>query len=243
MAGALRPTRRAALGFVVAAELSPFAAAAQIAEPNYETARWSNQPAFPTGPLSADPVGRAFRAPKHPGVWPATPLLGPRGPQALSDWRGKTLLVALWAEWCAPCLAEMPGLARLNTRYGGRSFEILPIVTGSHTITSSAEANKRLAMLKGAEITSLVDGGDRGRTLMDTIAEVSPDAVSPPPTTKSPPGATVAATVLPCLVVIDPAGKVRGRVIWLPTINSKNPWETPAAETFVRLLAAGAVGS
>lgn len=38
---------------------------------------------------------------------------------SLADFRGKFLLVNLWATWCAPCLEEMPSLERLQARLGG----------------------------------------------------------------------------------------------------------------------------
>jgi thiol-disulfide isomerase/thioredoxin len=41
-------------------------------------------------------------------------------PVDLSDFRGKFLLVNLWATWCEPCLREMPSLDRLQSRLGDR---------------------------------------------------------------------------------------------------------------------------
>ena len=41
-------------------------------------------------------------------------------PVRLSDFRGKPLLVNLWATWCAPCVAEMPTLDALAGREEGR---------------------------------------------------------------------------------------------------------------------------
>jgi thiol-disulfide isomerase/thioredoxin len=38
---------------------------------------------------------------------------------SLADFRGKFLLVNLWATWCAPCLEEMPSLERLQAKLGG----------------------------------------------------------------------------------------------------------------------------
>jgi thiol-disulfide isomerase/thioredoxin len=37
----------------------------------------------------------------------------------LADFRGRVVLVNLWATWCAPCIKEMPSLARLQAKLGG----------------------------------------------------------------------------------------------------------------------------
>ena len=48
-------------------------------------------------------------------------------PKKLSDWRGRTVLVNLWATWCVPCRKEMPALERLQTNLGGPDFEVVAI--------------------------------------------------------------------------------------------------------------------
>jgi thiol-disulfide isomerase/thioredoxin len=48
-------------------------------------------------------------------------------PRKLSDWRGRTVLVNLWATWCVPCRKEMPALEGLQTRLGGPNFEVVAI--------------------------------------------------------------------------------------------------------------------
>jgi thiol-disulfide isomerase/thioredoxin len=45
----------------------------------------------------------------------------------LADFRGKWLLVNLWATWCAPCRSEMPALDRLQGALGGERFEVVAI--------------------------------------------------------------------------------------------------------------------
>ena len=48
-------------------------------------------------------------------------------PKKLSDWRGRTVLVNLWATWCVPCRKEMPALEALQIRLGGPNFEVVAI--------------------------------------------------------------------------------------------------------------------
>jgi thiol-disulfide isomerase/thioredoxin len=62
----------------------------------------------------ATPGGAAPKAP------PAT-FTGPDGkPVSLAAFRGRPLLVNLWATWCAPCIAEMPSIDRLAASEKGR---------------------------------------------------------------------------------------------------------------------------
>lgn len=38
--------------------------------------------------------------------------------QALSQWRGKVMVLNFWATWCPPCRQEMPGFIKLQEKYG-----------------------------------------------------------------------------------------------------------------------------
>lgn len=46
-----------------------------------------------------------------------------------SDYRGKPLIINVWASWCGPCRSEMGSLERLSRRYGGKQFNIIGIST------------------------------------------------------------------------------------------------------------------
>lgn len=59
---------------------------------------------------------------------PALNFLDEAGtPTSLNDFAGQVLLVNLWATWCAPCRAEMPSLAKLQSDLGGDDFKVLAI--------------------------------------------------------------------------------------------------------------------
>ena len=48
-------------------------------------------------------------------------------PLTLAHWRGRTVLLNLWATWCVPCRKEMPALDALQTRLGGPAFEVVAV--------------------------------------------------------------------------------------------------------------------
>jgi thiol-disulfide isomerase/thioredoxin len=45
----------------------------------------------------------------------------------LSNLAGKTVLINIWATWCAPCREEMPSLGRLHSKVAGKGIEIMAI--------------------------------------------------------------------------------------------------------------------
>jgi thiol-disulfide isomerase/thioredoxin len=45
----------------------------------------------------------------------------------LADFKGRVLVVNLWATWCAPCQQEMPTLAKLQAAYAGQNVAVAPI--------------------------------------------------------------------------------------------------------------------
>ena len=70
-------------------------------------------------------------------------------PKKLSDWRGRTVLVNLWATWCVPCRKEMPALDRLQTKLGGPNFEVVAVNIDTR------DPEKPKSFLKDANLTRL----------------------------------------------------------------------------------------
>ena len=67
-------------------------------------------------------------ADSQPPLAPSFTLKNLRGGKArLSDYKGKVVLINLWATWCAPCRAEMPELVRLQKEYKARGLQILGV--------------------------------------------------------------------------------------------------------------------
>ena len=52
---------------------------------------------------------------------------GQGGKHTLRQFRGKTVLLNVWATWCAPCREEMPALDRLQRKLGGSGLEVLAL--------------------------------------------------------------------------------------------------------------------
>lgn len=47
--------------------------------------------------------------------------------QAVSQWKGKTLVINFWAPWCGPCVEEMPELAALSHEYAAKNVQFVGI--------------------------------------------------------------------------------------------------------------------
>src|SRR5829696_4198113 len=48
-------------------------------------------------------------------------------PLSVADFRGRTVLLNLWATWCVPCRQEMPALDRLQTKLGDEGFHVIAV--------------------------------------------------------------------------------------------------------------------
>jgi thiol-disulfide isomerase/thioredoxin len=48
-------------------------------------------------------------------------------PHKLSDFKGRTVLLNLWATWCVPCRKEMPALDALQAKLGDDKFQVVAV--------------------------------------------------------------------------------------------------------------------
>lgn len=74
------------------------------------------------------PISMKRGLPTMGSVSPAFQLFDLKGNQiALSDYRGKVVLLNFWATWCAPCRVEMPAMETLYQDLQKEGFEVLAI--------------------------------------------------------------------------------------------------------------------
>lgn len=90
--------------------------------------------------LLARGVMPAFVARKEPAALPEVAFKDGTGkPHSLAEWRGRVVLINLWATWCAPCRKEMPSLDRLQAMLGGNDFEVVAISVDRKGIEASGQ--------------------------------------------------------------------------------------------------------
>jgi thiol-disulfide isomerase/thioredoxin len=86
---------------------------------------------------------------------------------SLSDFRGRSLLLNLWATWCMPCRKEMPSLDRLQAKFDPQKFLVLPLSIdrgGVPTVEKFYEQSglKSLGIYNDQSATALQQLGLRG---------------------------------------------------------------------------------
>ena len=72
----------------------------------------------------------------------------------LSDYRGKVVLVNIWATWCPSCVDEMPSMEKLYRKLQGEKFEILAVSIDSLGATAVAPFMKKYQLTFPALIDS-----------------------------------------------------------------------------------------
>ena len=78
---------------------------------------------------------------------------GPYGkPLSIGDFKGRTVLLNLWATWCVPCREEMPALDALQAKAGDAAFEVVAV-----NVDAGEDQGKRQRFLTDTGIKSLRD--------------------------------------------------------------------------------------
>ena len=102
---------------------------------------------------------------------------------AIADFKGKLVLINLWATWCQPCLKEMPSLERLQAQFDGK-------LTVAAVSEDRGGAKQVAPFVEKLELHKL-------KVYLDPKSEV---------------GHAFAVRGLPTSIVIDAEGRVVGRV-------------------------------
>ncbi len=86
--------------------------------------------------------------------------------RALSHWRGRTVLLNLWATWCVPCRKEMPALDELQGKLGSESFEVVAVNIDTRNL------DKPKAWLKEAKVDRLAYYADPNAKIFQDLKAV-----------------------------------------------------------------------
>jgi thiol-disulfide isomerase/thioredoxin len=81
----------------------------------------------------------------------------------VADFKGRPILLNLWATWCIPCRAEMPALDRLQAAKGGPGFEVVAVNV------DTAKLERRAAFLDSAGVKALTRYADPSGDAFETL--------------------------------------------------------------------------
>lgn len=113
------------------------------------------QDAGPAPPRLIDVGGAQFQRWASPRALPELRFTDAAGrPMSLRDFRGRVVLLNLWATWCPPCLEEMPALDRLNGKLGGAGFVVVALA-----LDSGPKAEEFLRRIKATTLLPYTDSG------------------------------------------------------------------------------------
>jgi len=88
-----------------------------------------------------NPVEIGSRAPD----FAATDLRGHK-PASIADYRGRVVLLNIWATWCPPCRAEMPSMERLHKKLAGTDFRIAAVSVDGDAFYAQEQAGPKEIM-------------------------------------------------------------------------------------------------
>jgi len=151
------------------------------------------------GALANNPLAKAFE--DAPSRLPGVALVGLDGEHSTAEFQGRTILMPLWAEWCQPCLGELPDFSKLQKKYSNDKFQIMPVLTGTRKKITPAIIGKLFGFLHADGLAPLMEEGLTSH-LMDALAVRG------------------VITELPCNVLIAPSGRIVAREFGLKSGSS-----------------------
>lgn len=104
-------------------------------------------------------------------------------PTDMAAFRGRVVLLNIWATWCAPCREELPTLDALQAQLGGPGFEVVALSIDQQGLAVARPFLERL-------------GATHLKAYADTFGEAT---------------ARYSATGVPLVLVIDAQGREIGR--------------------------------
>jgi thiol-disulfide isomerase/thioredoxin len=131
------------------------------------------------------------------------------GKLTLADFKGRPILLNLWATWCAPCRVEMPTLDRLQAAKGGPGFEVVAVNV------DTARLEKRGAFLDSVGAKTLVRYADPSGDAFETMRKAG------------------RALGLPVTLVIDKDG------CEIAAVEGGAKWDSAEAQALVEALKGG----
>ncbi len=84
----------------------------------------------------------------------------------LADWKGRVVLLNLWATWCGPCRKEMPSLDRLQKALGSDKFQVVALAVDR---TGAEAVLKFLDSIKVESLTPYIDATTRSGATLKAI--------------------------------------------------------------------------
>lgn len=95
----------------------------------------------------SDGTVNSFRWLQKPLLLPETPLRRWQlEPASLSQFKGKVVLLNIWATWCPPCVYELPALDRLQQRFGDKNFVVVAVSVDQNPELARKMFSDRLAL-------------------------------------------------------------------------------------------------